>query len=379
MPSILRDSPGPGETIIRRAKTTTYTNGRGLLPWLLAALLVPLALAWLWLYPGGGRERIENDLSDKARGALSAAGFGGAGLAFNGADATVCGIAAGQEEAARAAVKSVSGINNVRVAAAGDTSCGPVGGGTNPTTAGSLAAEVRDNALVLNGIVPDEAAKAQLVQAATATAGGRAVVDNLTVQSGVQLPATAAEMGTVAGILAAVPGEHQLQWNGSTVTLTGTVPTEQDKANAEQMVKQAAPSATVDNQLTVSGAGGTVDKAALQQNIDAALRARPVTFEPDSATLTAQGNQTLEEIAPMLAAATGVAVRIEGHVAAVSSPVAGQELSEQRAQAVMQKLVDLGVPVGQLSAQGLGDSDPVADNNTAEGQALNRRVEITVQ
>src|SRR5687767_5401563 len=137
MASIFSDSARPGATTIRRTKTTRYTSGWGWQPWLLAALLVPLVLAWLWLYPGGGRDRIQSDLSDKARGALAAAGFSGAGLKFNGADATVCGIAGGQEESARAAVKSVSGINDVRVAAVGDTACGPVGGGTNPTTMGS--------------------------------------------------------------------------------------------------------------------------------------------------------------------------------------------------------------------------------------------------
>ncbi|MCT7948094.1 OmpA family protein, partial [Shewanella septentrionalis] len=53
-------------------------------------------------------------------------------------------------------------------------------------------------------------------------------------------------------------------------------------------------------------------------------------------------------------------------------------ISEHRAQAVVNKLIELGVTPTQLEWRGEGESQPVADNNTAEGRAANRRVEITI-
>jgi len=55
-----------------------------------------------------------------------------------------------------------------------------------------------------------------------------------------------------------------------------------------------------------------------------------------------------------------------------------QILSEKRADAVMQYLISQGVKPELVSARGLGEADPVAPNNTAQGRAQNRRVEITL-
>ncbi|MGL4957437.1 MAG: OmpA family protein, partial [Plesiomonas sp.] len=55
-----------------------------------------------------------------------------------------------------------------------------------------------------------------------------------------------------------------------------------------------------------------------------------------------------------------------------------QALSELRAQAVANQLVDLGVTQGQLEWRGEGESSPTANNTTAEGRAKNRRVEVTI-
>ena len=57
--------------------------------------------------------------------------------------------------------------------------------------------------------------------------------------------------------------------------------------------------------------------------------------------------------------------------------VAGnQKLSEQRAQAIVNKLVEMGIVANRLFAKGMGQSAPLADNSTDEGRAKNRRVEF---
>jgi chemotaxis protein MotB len=55
-----------------------------------------------------------------------------------------------------------------------------------------------------------------------------------------------------------------------------------------------------------------------------------------------------------------------------------QDLSMRRAQTVVQYLISQGVNPSLLTAQGLGDADPVAPNDTAQGRAQNRRVELTL-
>lgn len=70
---------------------------------------------------------------------------------------------------------------------------------------------------------------------------------------------------------------------------------------------------------------------------------------------------------------------VDGYTDSRGSAPLNQELSQRRAEAVRNYLVSQGVPTDRITAQGLGPSNPVADNETAEGRANNRRVEIVVR
>jgi OOP family OmpA-OmpF porin len=70
-------------------------------------------------------------------------------------------------------------------------------------------------------------------------------------------------------------------------------------------------------------------------------------------------------------AATGV---IEGHTDSNGADAYNQRLSEQRAKAVRDYMVSMGIDPARLEAKGYGESQPVADNATPEGRAQNRRV-----
>ena len=71
----------------------------------------------------------------------------------------------------------------------------------------------------------------------------------------------------------------------------------------------------------------------------------------------------------------GTHVKIIGHTDSIGSRAYNQWLSEKRANSVLLKLVELGVSPARLSAEGHGEDEPVASNATAEGRALNRRIE----
>ena len=72
-------------------------------------------------------------------------------------------------------------------------------------------------------------------------------------------------------------------------------------------------------------------------------------------------------------------MRVDGYTDSVGTDKYNQGLSERRANAVMSHLVDRGVSASRLTATGYGESNPVASNDTAEGRALNRRVELKTE
>ena len=71
-------------------------------------------------------------------------------------------------------------------------------------------------------------------------------------------------------------------------------------------------------------------------------------------------------------------LEVEGHTDSTGSHEFNQRLSEKRAASVRDYLVDANVPVNNVMARGLAETDPVADNKTAAGRKLNRRVEMIV-
>lgn len=113
--------------------------------------------------------------------------------------------------------------------------------------------------------------------------------------------------------------------------------------------------------------------------------ANELLFPEGGYTLHAKGEESLAKMAPTLTALKGQQVVVEGFTDNV--PIGPElrarfpsnwELSTARATDVLRYLSAKGVPSGMLSAQGFGDSRPVANNDTAAGRAKNRRVEIVV-
>ena len=104
-----------------------------------------------------------------------------------------------------------------------------------------------------------------------------------------------------------------------------------------------------------------------------------VLFDFDSEAIRADAETALASVAEVIRAHPDRPVRIEGHTDSVASDEYNQALSERRAGSVLEWLAGHGVERGRLSASGLGEQVPVADNDTAEGRQQNRRVEITIE
>jgi peptidoglycan-binding protein ArfA len=237
------------------------------------------------------------------------------------------------------------------------------------------------NDFTLTGSLPDLNAKTALLNSLKATFPGANFIDNLSIQTGVGAPDFAAA-GALFKASADIP-DFADKFDGSTITLTGTAPSDDVKAAAEAAAKAAWPNATIVNNIVVKGATATPpattggDCASLQSDIKAALNA-PINFETDGFTLTPATQQMLTAVAGKIKACAQAKIAVTGYTDNTGNDAINIPLSGNRAKSVGDYLVSQGVSAAEVTTSGQGAANPVASNDTDAGRAQNRRVEITV-
>lgn len=110
------------------------------------------------------------------------------------------------------------------------------------------------------------------------------------------------------------------------------------------------------------------------ERITAIASANKITFAPGAASVTSESAQVLDDIADVLRECGEIALEVQGHTDSQGRAETNLALSQMRAEAVINALMTRRVLVGSLVARGYGDSQPVADNETAEGREANRRI-----
>ena len=103
-----------------------------------------------------------------------------------------------------------------------------------------------------------------------------------------------------------------------------------------------------------------------------------VLFDFNKYTLKPEARERLARVSGIVLAYPDLKLQVEGYTDSIGSDEYNQNLSEKRAESVRDYLVSSGVSINNVAAVGLGKSDPVADNGTAAGRKLNRRVEMIV-
>jgi outer membrane protein OmpA-like peptidoglycan-associated protein len=103
-----------------------------------------------------------------------------------------------------------------------------------------------------------------------------------------------------------------------------------------------------------------------------------VLFDFNQYTLKAEARERLAKISGIVLAYPDLKFEIDGFTDSIGGDEYNQTLSEKRAEAVRDYLVSSGVSMNSVVARGMGKADPVADNSTAAGRQLNRRVELIV-
>jgi len=101
-----------------------------------------------------------------------------------------------------------------------------------------------------------------------------------------------------------------------------------------------------------------------------------VVFSSGQATLVEGGRSSLEEVVDLLQTEPDKKIRVEGHTDSLGDADENLLLSEQRAKAVLDALVSMGVASDRISSLGMGEDFPISSNEDEEGRARNRRVDV---
>jgi len=184
--------------------------------------------------------------------------------------------------------------------------------------------------------------------------------------------------------------ELQVVEEEGVLALVGTLDTAQDRYAAVAIARSVdgvgelddrleAPDAVPEEETTGSTSRpSSADDLALQAQLSGLVARDPIRFESGSTTIVDESLATLDQLAGLLSATPSVAIEIAGHTDADGDEAANQALSTQRAQAVLDALVQRGVAPERLSAAGYGETTPIASNETQEGKDRNRRIELNV-
>ncbi|PZU20592.1 MAG: hypothetical protein DI584_17360 [Stenotrophomonas sp.] len=235
-----------------------------------------------------------------------------------------------------------------------------------------------DGKVTVSGQVANEADKTRLWDALKANFGEGNLAGNISVDPAT-LPA-----GWLDKLIAALP---ELKAKGLKFGFDG------DKLSIDTSGMAEADRFTVSDKLRSLFGGfeisGLWDRAAAAlsglkagfsgDDLVKALNLMNIYFDTGSATITRDSLETLNSAANAIKQApAGTKIEVGGHTDNTGDAAANVTLSQQRADAVVAKLAELGVAAGTLTAKGYGQEKPRASNDTDEGRAQNRRIEFAV-
>ena len=238
----------------------------------------------------------------------------------------------------------------------------------------TVSATLAAGQVVLAGTVADESQRAALVDAASRFLDPANVDDQLTISAGEELDD--ATLGALAELVAAMPQylvRGESGYDGTGVYSDGVFAG--DDGRTAYLAVADFVSAAV--QLEARPTASAADAAALEAELNEVVAANPIQFAPRSADVPPDAFAVLDRIAGIAEQFSGVTITIEGHTDSDGVPEDNQELSVQRALAVLFSLASRGVPASDLTSVGLGSTRPILVGDVEDKDA-SRRIEFRV-
>ena len=248
-----------------------------------------------------------------------------------------------------------------------------------PVSPYAFGLEKQDGRVRLSGYVPDEAARRDLVGAATSSFVTETVEDGLKVADG-------APKEFVTSLKATFPALARL-WSATLAAKDASITIEGDAIydkSAEQVRKELADAAAgevklADVKIGLKPESPPLPLDACQPAFNGLLEKGRIRFNTGSADLSKESLALLDHLVDVAQRCKEAEISIEGHTDSVGEPEDNMDLSKRRAAAVVGYIGDAGIDTSRMTSEGHGETKPVASNDTPEGRAQNRRIEFVVK
>lgn len=249
----------------------------------------------------------------------------------------------------------------------------------------TFLANVANGKVTLNGVLPDAASKAAVVDRAKQLYGDGNFIDQLQI-------ADRAKPAWVASLPALLPAlklkdrvNGGIAVDGGAINLTGQVASADLKNSIFSEVSKSLPANFKINDLMSVNAGPALSETGLeaQTAVNKELVGKIIEFDTGKATIRpgANGTDILDQVVAVLSQDKykSLAFEVAGHTDNRGNASANQKLSQARAAAVMKYLADKGLAASRLTAVGYGDTKALVPNDTPENMQRNRRIEFGVK
>lgn len=240
-----------------------------------------------------------------------------------------------------------------------------------PAASTPASATTTMGAVTVSGTVPNQTAKAEVLDRLRQLYGANRVVDNVSVGDVVAPAHWNRDVVAMIGPSLQQVSHGKIEIHGNAITISGEVPNE---AVRQQVLSGLANAFDgnygIKQNLRIGQSG--------QKLLDTTLAGRTIQFESGSAVLSASGQAILDQMAAAITKLHDPTIAIIGNTDNVGERAANIQLSLTRANAAKAYLVSKGIPAATLSVSGQGPDDPIASNATDAGRAANRRTDFHI-
>ncbi|MEY4173557.1 MAG: hypothetical protein RI900_722 [Actinomycetota bacterium] len=259
------------------------------------------------------------------------------------------------------------------------TTATPTSTSAAPTTTVAASPIVRvllaDGVVTLEGVVASNEQRLQLLDVISAVLDPANLVDDLDVDAAAGPPDDVLSRFALLAQAMVVPlAEGEAGWSTEGLSVSGVV----TDAAARQAFRSVVDAIGASADLVDRPFASAADVSPVENAMNMLVTANPVLFGKGDVTIEASSFATLQRVAGLAKRFGGVRIEVQGHTDSEGDPERNRQLSQRRAESVLEALVAMGVPRDDLVAVGYGESQPIVDQNGAEIPERSRRVVFAV-